>query len=187
MIADRGDNVMLVLAEDQARLNLPSERIQADDRPQSGVSIARLSDDRSTVMGARKPSSLLTLPAELRIRIYECHLPDALAVFADTTEPPTLLQTSRQLRSEFADVFYGSEYLKLDAYYSNTDAWCPLAAASAKRAVLEGARIQLKDLADFWSLASARRYCQHVVGDRGRGIMTVVVKGGFKRWMWSTA
>jgi hypothetical protein len=104
-------------------------------------------------MGARKPSSLLTLPAELRTRIYECHLPDALAVFADTTEPPTLLQTSRQLRSEFADVFYGSECLKLDAYYSNTDAW----------------------------------YCQHVLGDRGRGIMTVVVKGGFKRWMWSAA
>jgi hypothetical protein len=139
------------------------------------------------VMGARKPSSLLTLPAELRIRIYECHLPDALAVFADTTVPPTLLQTSRQVRSEFADVFYGSECLKLDAYYSNTDAWCPLAGATAKRAVLEGAKIQLKDLADFWSLASARRYCQHVVGDRGRGIMTVVVKGGFTRWMWSSA
>ena len=138
-------------------------------------------------MGARKPSSILTLPAELRLRIYEYHLPDALAVFADTTEPPTLLQTSRQLRSEFADVFYGSECLKLDAYYSITDTWCPLAAASAKRAVLAGARIQLKDLADFWSLASARRYCQHVVGDRGRGIMTVVVKGGFKRWMWLTA
>ena len=181
---------MLVLGEDR---QVRAERMEADnDRPQSGVSrrtrVGRLQPHACHgVMESRKPSSLLSLPAELRIRIYEFHLPDALAVFADTTILPTLLRTSRQLRSEFADVFYGSECLKLDAYYSNTDTWCPLAEASAKRAVLEDARIQLKDLADFWSLASARRYCQHVAGDRGRGIVTVMAKGGFKRWMWSAA
>lgn len=183
---------MLVLGEDR-RACVRAEGMEADnDRPQSGVSrrtrVGRLQPHACHgVMESRKPSSLLSLPAELRIRIYECHLPDALAVFADTTILPTLLRTSRQLRSEFADVFYGSECLKLDAYYSNTDTWCPLAEASAKRAVLEDARIQLKDLADFWSLASARRYCQHVAGDRGRGIVTVMAKGGFKRWMWSAA
>jgi hypothetical protein len=57
--------------------------------------------------------------------------------------------------------------------------------ACAKRAVLERQEIELKDLADFWSLASARRHCQHVGGDRQRGIMTVITTAGFRRWRWS--
>lgn len=135
----------------------------------------------------QEPPSLLTLPAELRNRIYEHHLPSCLALFADTLRPPALLQASRQLQHEFASIFYGSESLKLDAYYSITDTWCPLAERRAKSAVLESKGLKLKDLADFWSLASARRYCQHVVGDRGRGILTVMYDGGFRRWMWCEA
>lgn len=130
-------------------------------------------------------SPLLNLPAELRNTIYEHHLPQALDTYADTLRPPALLQVSRQIRREFAGVFYGSDSLKLDVYYNSTDSWCPLPDARAKRAVLESQEIELKDLADFWSLASARRHCQHVGGDRKRGIMTVMTTTGFRRWMFS--
>jgi hypothetical protein len=136
-------------------------------------------------MSSQDRSALLNLPAELRNSIYEHYLPYALATYADTLRPPALLQVSRQVRREFASVFYSSECLKLDVYYSSTDSWCLLAGAGAKRAVLERKEIDLKDLADFWSLASARRHCQHVGGDRQRGIMTVMTLAGFRRWMWS--
>ena len=136
-------------------------------------------------MPSQDSSALLNLPAELRNAIYEHHLPHALAAYADTLHPPALLQVSRQIRREFAAVFYSSDCLKLDIYYSGTDTWCPLVEARAKRAVLERQEIKLKDLADFWSLASARRHCQHVGGDRQRGIMTVVTTAGFRRWEWS--
>lgn len=132
-----------------------------------------------------QPARLLSLPAELRNKIYEHHLPDSLAAYADNLRPPPLLQVSRQVRREFAGIFYSSECLKLDVYYSSTDSWCPLAEAQAKRAVLASQEMELKDLADFWSLASARRHCQHVGGDRQRGIMTVMTPAGFRRWMWS--
>jgi hypothetical protein len=135
-------------------------------------------------MPSQDPSTLLSLPAELRNRIYEHVLSDALATYADTLHPPTLLQVSRQVKREFAGIFYSSECLKLDVYYSSTDSWCPLAEARAKRAVLESKEMQVKDLANFWSLASARRHCQHVGGDRQRGIMTVMTPAGFRRWMW---
>jgi hypothetical protein len=138
-----------------------------------------------TTMHSQDCSVLLSLPPELRIHIFELHLPDSLATFGDTLRPPTLLQVSRQVQQEFAGIFYGSDCLKLDAYYSSTDSWCPLAEARAKRAVLENQKIELKDLADFWSLASARRHCQRVGGNRQRGIMTVMTSAGFRRWMWS--
>jgi hypothetical protein len=138
-------------------------------------------------MPSQDSSALLNLPAELRIAIYEYHLPHALAIYADTLRPPALFQVSRQIQREFAGVFYGSDCLKLDVYYSSTDSWCPLVEARAKRAVLESQETVLKDLADFWSLASARRHCQHVGGDRQRGIMTVMTTAGFRRWMWSGA
>jgi hypothetical protein len=136
-------------------------------------------------MPSQDSSALLNLPAELRNTIYEHHLPHALDTYADTLRPPALLQVSRQIQCEFAGVFYSSESLKLDIYYSSTDTWCPLVEARAKRAVLESQEIELKDLADFWSLASARRHCQHVGGDRQRGIMTVITTAGFRRWRWS--
>jgi hypothetical protein len=138
-------------------------------------------------MPSQDASALLNLPAELRNAIYEHHLPHALATYADTLRPTALLQVSRQVQHEFASIFYSSGCLKLDVYYSSTDSWCPLAEARAKRAVLESQETKLKDLADFWSLASARRHCQHVGGDRRRGIMTLMTTAGFRRWMWVEA
>ena len=138
-------------------------------------------------MPSQDSSALLDLPAELRITVFEHHLPHALAAYADTLRPPALLQVSRQVQREFAGVFYSSECLILDVYYSSTDSWCPLVDARAKRAVLESQEIELRDLADFWSLASARRHCQHVGGDKQRGIMTVMTTAGFRRWLWSGA
>lgn len=150
----------------------------------NGETHAQLTTFQSN-MPSQDSSALLNLPAELRNTIYEHHLPHALAIYADNLCPPALLQVSRQIQREFAGVFYSSDCLKLDVYYSSTDSWCPLVEARAKRAVLECQKIELKDLADFWSLASARRHCQHVGGDRQRGIMTVMTTSGFRRWRWS--
>ena len=136
-------------------------------------------------MPSQDRSALLNLPAELRNTIYEHHLSHALDTYADNFRLPALLQVSHQIQREFAGVFYSSDCLKLDIYYSSTDSWCPLVEARAKRAVLESQEIELKDLADFWSLASARRHCQHVGGERQRGIVTVLTTAGFRRCMWS--
>lgn len=152
----------------------------------NGETRARLTAFQSN-MPNQDASALLNLPAELRITIFEHHLPHALAIYADTLHPPALFQVSRQIQREFAGLFYSSESLKLDVYYSSTDSWCLLVDARAKRAVLESQEIELRDLADFWSLASARRHCQHVGGDKQRGIMTVMTTAGFRRWLWSGA
>ncbi|KAM0713825.1 hypothetical protein Q7P37_010787 [Cladosporium fusiforme] len=107
--------------------------------------------------------SLLSLPAELRNTIYDHVLPSTLATFGDAPhQAPALLQTNHQLRTEFSGVFYSSDNLKIDAYYTSTDAWCPLTDSRAKRVVLESEGIEFKDLVDFWSLASARsQYLSH--------------------------
>lgn len=132
------------------------------------------------------PPTLLSLPPELRLEIYTHLLPATLTHYADSpSHPPSLLLTSHQLRHEFTPLFYGSDALKLDAYYSSTDSWCSLTDSRAKRVVLESQGVVFKDLADFWSLASARRLCEHTGGERGCGILTVFVAGvGARRWMW---
>lgn len=131
-------------------------------------------------------SRLLSLPAELRNRIYDYVLRHDLETFAETLRPPPTLQTHSQLRREYAGIFYGSEQLQVDAYYDATDAWCTVSDGRAKLAILQ--KCKFTDLTDFWSLASARRYCQRVSYNREnvqRGIMTVATNAGFKRWQWS--
>jgi len=131
-------------------------------------------------------SPLLDLPAELRNRIYELLVPYDIEAYADNLRRPSLLQVGAQTKREYPGIFFGSDLLKLDAYYDATDAWCSVSGAQAKLAILQ--KCTFTDLTDFWSLASARRYCQRVSYNREnvqRGIMTVATNAGFKRWQWS--
>lgn len=131
-------------------------------------------------------SPFLALPAELRNRIYELLVPYDIEAYADALRRPALLQVHPQVKREYTGLFYGSDLLKLDAYYDATDAWCSVSGAQAKLAILQ--KCTFTDLTDFWSLASARRYCQRVSYNREnvqRGIMTIATNAGFKRWQWS--
>lgn len=129
---------------------------------------------------------LLSLPAELRNSIYEYVLTDDVVAFADNMCSPSLLSVCNLIQDEYASLFYATNLIKLDAYYSNTDSWCEVKSASAKRNILEHSTFA--DLSDFWSLASARRYCQKVCYNREnvqRGIVTIVTKAGMRRWQWN--
>ena len=129
---------------------------------------------------------LLALPAELRNRIYEYLFAYDVEAFADNVHKPALLDSCRQLQSEYSGLFYNSNLIKLDAYYSETDSWCEIVGVKAKRDILEHSTFA--DLFDFWSLASARRYCQRVCYNREnvqRGIVTICTNAGFRRWQWN--
>lgn len=138
---------------------------------------------------ATPPSSspFLALPPELRNNIYAHTLPEDLAQFGETVTLPALLSTTPQLSDEYSPIFYLAPELKVEEYHSLTDAWTEVRELKAKRQILE--RSSYLDLYDFWSLASARRYCQRVgygrEGSVRRGIVTVVTRAGFRRWQWS--
>lgn len=130
---------------------------------------------------------LLALPPELRNNIYTHTLATDLSEFGETATLPALLKTNPQLDTEYSPIFYLSPELKIEEYHSLTDAWTEIRELKAKRQILE--RSAFLDLYDFWSLASARRYCQRVgygrEGSVRRGIVTVVTTAGFRRWQWS--
>lgn len=135
------------------------------------------------------PSPLLTLPAELRNTIYEHLLAHDIDAFADdpsTFSIPPLLTVCHQLCDEYSSIFFTSRHIKIDAYYNDTDSWCEVRDSTARQVILR--QSTFSDLADFWSLASARRYCQRVCHSRQnaqRGIVTVMTNAGFKRWQWN--
>jgi hypothetical protein len=131
-------------------------------------------------------SALLSLPVELRDRIYDFLLPDDIELFAETAQVPPLLSVCHQTQNDYAPIFYGTTSIQVDAYYQDTDTWCDLRDAKAKRRVLEASTFA--DLSEFWSLASARRHCRHTSygrGDMPRGIVTVLTNGGFRGWQWT--
>lgn len=134
-------------------------------------------------------SGLLALPAELRNRIYECLVPADLQMFADNMTKPSLLKASSQLSGEYSSVFFDNELLKFDAYFGETGTWEQVRSKQSKRIIFENC--VFTDLLDFWSLASARRYCQRLYSDlQGNirtGIMTIQTTSGIRRWQWSMA
>lgn len=133
----------------------------------------------------RSSSPFLALPPELRNRIYDFALLADVERFAETPRIPTLLGVCRQVRHEYAGVFYGTNRVKLDAYYGETDSWCEVRGGKAKQAVLEHATFL--DLFEFWSLASARRYCQRNSRENvQKGLVTISTNtASFRRWQWS--
>jgi len=107
-------------------------------------------------------------------------------IFAETVRLPSLLYVSQQISQEYAGMFYDTNLIKLDAYYSGTDSWCQITDRLAKQRTLQ--QSSFADLFDFWSLASARRYCQRICYNREnvrRGIVTVWTNAGFRRWQWN--
>ncbi len=131
--------------------------------------------------------ALLSLPGEIRNTIYALLVISDLEALAETMTKPLLLRTSHQLRKEYSDVFFSYSTLQIDAYHGLRNTWTTLQQPQAKRKVFE--QCVLTDLLHFWSLASARRYCQRVYSDyQGgieTGIMTVRASDGIKRWQWS--
>ena len=131
----------------------------------------------------------LTLPAELRNRIYQYVTITDLQTFADKMIKPGLLNASPQLRDEYSDVFFGNEALKFDAYHGAASSWHQVRSKQAKRAIFEDC--VFTDLLDFWSVGSSRRYCQRIYSDwQGNvqtGIMTIITRSGIRRWQWSRA
>lgn len=133
-----------------------------------------------------KPSPLMALPPELRNHIYEYTMINDVEIFAETVRLPSLLYVSQQISQEYAGMFYDTNLIKLDAYYSGTDSWCQITDRLAKQRTLQ--QSSFADLFDFWSLASARRYCQRICYNREnvrRGIVTVWTNAGFRRWQWN--
>ncbi|KAF2772130.1 hypothetical protein EJ03DRAFT_213625 [Teratosphaeria nubilosa] len=131
-------------------------------------------------------SAFLRLPAELRNHIYNSSLVYDIEAFAETACIPALLSVNEQLREEYSGLFYSSTLIKVDAYYTETDSWCEVQGRYEKQALLETSTYA--DLFDFWSLASARRYCQRPCYNREnarRGILTVSTNAGFRRWQWT--
>ena len=137
----------------------------------------------------RGESHLLALPAELRMRIYDYVTMGDLQTFVDKMTKPSLLKTSRQIREEYPDIFFSNEALKVDAFYGAAGEWHQIRNQQTKRAIFEDCIFT--DLLEFWSLASARRYCQRLYsnwqGNVQTGIMTVMTRSGIRRWQWSLA
>ena len=130
-------------------------------------------------------TTLLSLPAEMRNRVYDLILPDDIHTLADTMRKPALLSTNTQIRHEYSSIFNGSNLIRIDCYYSETDSWAEVRGWQAKQVVL--ANSIFTDLSDYWSLASARRHCQHYgYGSEAvrRGIVTVQAQAGMRRWQW---
>ena len=133
--------------------------------------------------------AFLSLPAELRNRIYDFVAVADLQTFADRMIEPSLLKASRQIREEYSDIFFSNSALKFDAYQGAVNSWHHVEDKLSKRAIFE--RCVFTDLLEFWSVASSRRYCQRLYSDwQGNvqtGIMTIITKSGIKRWQWSMA
>lgn len=133
-------------------------------------------------------SPFLSLPAELRDLIYSFTTLNDLEYFAEHTTKPALLRTNKQIHKEYSSIFFASPLLKLETFSGCPPSWTSLHGKEAKQAVFE--KCTLRNLTDFWSLGSARRYCQRrfadCVGDVVVGILTVVLEEGLRRWMvWS--
>ena len=132
-------------------------------------------------------SSFLSLPAEIRNKVYEFVATADLEAFVERMTKPGLLLTSKQLRREYIDIFFRTSALHIDAYNGPSDGWQQIRDPSYKCVVFE--RGTFLNLTGFWSLGSTRRYCQreysNYQGNVQNGIMTIRLKSGMHRWQWT--
>lgn len=132
---------------------------------------------------------LLTLPPEMRDRIYEHVLVDDLAAFATATgaRPPALLDVCRTLRAEYADVLFRPDVLLVEEYFAATHAWRPVRDVDAQIAILRRARI--RDRFTQRGRASAQRFVarRKLAPEHGRqGMLTLSMPPRWHGcWMWS--
>lgn len=140
--------------------------------------------DRSCGRDAGGEPKLFCLPGEIRNLIYELVAVADLETFVEKMTKPGLLQTSKQLREEYIDIFFGSTALQIDAYNGPMDGWKQIRDKEDKRAIFEEST--LLSLTGFWSLGSTRRYCQreysNYQGNVQNGIMTIRMRSGIHRW-----
>lgn len=135
-------------------------------------------------------ASLLSLPAELRDLIFAFVAMNDIAAFADLADArfrrPSLLAVSKRLSQDYTDVFFAC--IIMDAWWSGTGAWCSIVGAQAKKDIF--LRAGFADLScNHYSLAGARRHCQqraHRWSDGQSGILTILMDGCPRYWMWRT-
>lgn len=130
--------------------------------------------------------SFLALPAELRLLCYELVVDDDLHQFAASFRKPSLLHVCRQLRNEYAGVFFNG--VTIDSYYHETACWVPVSGKAAKMAIVE--QCKFTHLVSYSSLASAQRYCERgffSCSNQQRGILTVAngSNASLRWWQWS--
>lgn len=135
-------------------------------------------------------SRLLLLPPELRDAVYHFVALDDRLAFADHLRRPSMLRICKQLRREYASIFFADDLVAFDAYYAETNEWATVVAKAAKLDLFGRARFV--DMAgQVNSPAGAQRYCQRygerIGGSRAKrhhGILTVSVNGSPRNWMW---
>ena len=141
----------------------------------------------STTRPVETVSPLLLLPVELRHRIYEYTATADLEIFADKTIKPGLLSTSKQLQKEYRPFFYDHASLNIEGIIRVDGEWEQFEDRDVRSRVFE--QSFFTDMVDFWSVASARRYCRCLFwAEEGRlrtGVMSINTKGGIKRWQWT--
>lgn len=132
---------------------------------------------------------LLSLPAEIRNLIYEFTVIADLETFIDKATKPGLLNTSKQLRQEYINIFFANPALQIEVYTGPPTGWQKVQDPESKCAVFEAST--LTSSVNFWSLGSTRRYCQreysNFQGNIENGIMTIKMfrSTGIHRWQWS--
>lgn len=136
-------------------------------------------------------SRLLHLPPELRDAVYHYVALDDRLAFADIIRRPSMLQTCKQVRREYASIFFADDHIAFDAYYVETNGWAAVTSKGAKLDLFGRARfVDMAGLVN--SPAAAQRYCQkyceRVGGSRMKrhhGIMSLFFNGCPRYWMWT--
>lgn len=128
-----------------------------------------------------------SLPAELRVLVYEHHARDALVSFTQHFRLPALLHVDHRTRDEYGDVFFADENMMLYEYHPLSGAWSAVEGKDAKIAAFRHPSTSFSDLFDR-SLASAQRYVQRVYTNQSgvrRGILTISISRVPRWWQWS--
>ncbi|KAK4505403.1 hypothetical protein PRZ48_003366 [Zasmidium cellare] len=138
-------------------------------------------------MNAQTRSQFLLLPRELRDTIYEFAMINDLETFSEHLSKPSLLHVCRQTHEEYADIFFNGNLLRLETYSGQPPSWTSVQSRDEKQEIFENC--VFRNLTDFWSLGSARRFCQrrfdNLGGDLKVGILSVSTVAGLRRWQWN--
>ncbi|KAF2165033.1 hypothetical protein M409DRAFT_24420 [Zasmidium cellare ATCC 36951] len=132
-------------------------------------------------------SRFLLLPRELRDAIYEFAMINDIEMLSEHLMKPSLLRVCRQTNEEYADIFFSNHLLRLDTFSGQPPTWTSVQDKDEKQAIFENC--VFRNLTDFWSLGSARRFCQRRFDDLGGdlkvGILSTPTVTGLRRWQWN--
>lgn len=138
-------------------------------------------------METAEASPFLRLPRELRDAIYEYAILNDLDTFSEDLTKPSLLRVGRQIHDEYADCLFNGNVLRVETFSGQPPSWTSVQSKDEKQKIFENC--VFRNLTDFWSLGSARRFCQRRFDDLGGilkvGILTVSMADGLRRWQWN--